>query len=174
MIRPHDPRRFVPEINAMNTNWSKILLFSLISFALGVIICCLCCQMWCGGGGCGRHGSCGRGEMSMHGGHGDMDCCKGEGHGMEGMHGGKGSCCKGMMEEGEKGSCCKGMADHGDADVEVVLEKIKSANFQGDTVVAIEGGTVNIHREGDKMEVKVEMADSASTGHEKKVVVIGK
>lgn len=35
-------------------------------------------------------------------------------------------------------------------------------NFQGDTTVAIDGGTVNVKRTGEKMEVKVELRDSVS------------
>ncbi len=67
------------------------------------------------------------------------------------MHGGagKGACCKGGHSEG-----------HGDANVHAVIMGLKDANFQGDTTIAIEGGTVNVQRTGDKMEVKVEMRDS--------------
>lgn len=125
----------------MNTNWAKILLFSLISFALGFAICCLCCL----GGGCHSGGSC---EMGMGGGHGSA-CA----------HGGGGAC----MHGGEgKAACCKG--GHGDAHsddgIHTIVSGLEAANFQGDTTIAIEGGTVNVQRTGDKMEVKVEMRDS--------------
>jgi len=130
----------------MNTNWSKILLFSLLSFALGFAICCMCCHHGCGGGSCG-HGA----EMGMaceHGGGGG--CVHGDGGSC--MHGGEGkmSCCKGGHGEGHG-------EDHG---VHAIVMSLKDANFQGDTTIAIDGGTVNVHRDGDKMEVKVEMRDS--------------
>ncbi|MEO8589223.1 MAG: hypothetical protein ABI432_07645 [Flavobacteriales bacterium] len=134
----------------MNTNWAKILLFSLISFALGFAICCMCCHHGCGGGGCERGGG-----MGMAGGscmHGDGGSC---------MHGGGGGCTHG--EEG-KMSCCKGGHGHGeghdDHGVHAIVMGLKDANFQGDTTIAIDGGTVNVHRDGEKMEVKVEMRDS--------------
>ena len=138
----------------MNSNWSKILLFSLLSFALGVIICCLCCRM-CGGGGCGDRDRCGRSEACMHG-EGMGGGCKGEGR--EGcMHGeDKGGCKHGGMEG--KGSCCK--MGHGDAAAHATIEKIKASDFEGDTTVMVEGGTVKIHKHGDDMKVEVEMTDS--------------
>lgn len=137
----------------MNTNWSKILLFSLLSFALGFVICCLCCRM-CGGGGChrggcGDHGGC---EMSASCGHGG------------GMHhgGGRGSCCAGVGHGHGEG---RGRDD--DHGVHAIVHQLEEANFQGDTTIAIDGGTVNVKREGDKTEVRVEVRDST----EKKVTV---
>ncbi|MBK9177003.1 MAG: hypothetical protein IPM46_11870 [Flavobacteriales bacterium] len=71
----------------MNTNWAKILLFTLLGFALGFIICCMTCGRCMGGGcegdscrsssACHAEASCGRG-----GGHGKKACCKGD----KGMH----------------------------------------------------------------------------------------
>jgi len=139
----------------MNTNWSKILLFSLLGFALGWLICCFTCR-GCHGSGCERDGRCEKGGMCAHGeGACDGSRCKG----MKG-HGGK-DCCKGMSAGEGKGACCKAMMGHGN-NVEVVIEKIKASNFQGDTTVAIDGGTVKIHKEGDQLKVEVEMKDSAS------------
>lgn len=128
----------------MNTNWSKILLFSLLSFALGVIICCLCCRM-CGGGGChkggcGKEMNCERGAGSgacMHGGEGKAACCKGGGHG-----------------EGH------GVGHHDDG-VRAIVQELEASDFQGDTIIAIGGGTVNVRRDGDRTEVKVEVRDSS-------------
>src|SRR5262245_24983865 len=115
----------------MNTNWSKILLFSLIGFVLGYLTCHLCSWHHGHRGSCGD--GCGKDEMCMNGG----SCCGGEGHGMGGcMHGGKGSCSMGMMEHEGKGACCAGMG-HGDEAAEATIEKIKASNFQGDTTVAI-------------------------------------
>ena len=62
------------------------------------------------------------------------------------------SCCKGGHGEGHA---------HGDAGVHAVIDGLKASNFQGDTTITIDGGTVNVKRTGDKMEVKVEMSDSA-------------
>lgn len=145
----------------MNTNWAKILLFSLLSFALGIVLCCLVCHR-CHGGGCGDEGSCRRSGSGMHEGscmHGEMG------------HGGKGACCKGMTEKEEKGACCKGMG-HGSANADAVIEKIKASDFQGDTTVTIEGGTVKIHKDGDQLKVEVEMKDSAHHGMEEKTVEV--
>lgn len=165
----------------MNTNWSKILLFSLLSFVLGWLVAHYVCRGHgrCGGGGCGGD------RMECHGGHmGDMggSCCKsGMGKGHAGcMHGGGGcgGSCKGKCDgacEGECGgtgmhhACCHG---GGDAEAHAVIEKIKASDFQGDTTVAIEGGTVTIHKEGDQMKVEVQMTDSAHHGMEEKTVEV--
>ncbi|MBS1583396.1 MAG: hypothetical protein JST66_14445 [Bacteroidetes bacterium] len=64
----------------MNTNWSKILLFSLLFGILGFVLGRMC-------GSCHRDAACGReGAMECHGeGHGKGACCKpGEHHGMAG------------------------------------------------------------------------------------------
>jgi len=50
----------------------------------------------------------------------------------------------------------------GDDKVHVIIDGLKEKNFQGDTTISIDGGTVNIKRTGDKMEVKVEMKDSVT------------
>ena len=77
-------------------------------------------------------------------------CCKG------GMHGeGKGACCMGEGHEGA--SCHMGM---GEDNVHVIIDGLKEKNFQGDTTISIDGGTVHVTRTGDKMEVKVEMKGS--------------
>ena len=120
----------------MNTNWAKIQLFSLLSFALGVVMCCLVCHH-CGGGGCERGGGCGD-EKSCHGGMGECS-----------HHGG-----------GEKAACCKGGGHgmgHGDDNVHVIVKELEGSNFQGDTTISIDGGTVIVHRMGDSTTVKVEM-----------------
>lgn len=121
----------------MNTNWAKILLFSLLSFALGIVICCLVCHQ-CGGHGNCHGGGCGK-EMSCHG-EGDAAACS--------HHGG-----------GEKAACCKGGGHgmHGDENVHVIVKELEGSNFQGDTTITIDGGTVNVHRMGDSTSVKVEM-----------------
>lgn len=123
----------------MNTNWAKILLFSLLGFALGFIVSCLTC------GGCMRgescSGSCNK-EMSCHGGgagcghaEGKAPCCKGAGHG----------------------------AGHGEANVHVIVKDLEKSGFQGDTTIAIEGGTVTINRTGDSTRVQVEMKEEQTT-----------
>lgn len=67
----------------MNTNWAKILLFTLLGFALGWIMSCLMCAPCmgrgdCGGGGCHGKSEC-RAEASCGhgGGHGKKACCNG-------------------------------------------------------------------------------------------------
>ncbi|MBK8338555.1 MAG: hypothetical protein IPK99_00385 [Flavobacteriales bacterium] len=89
----------------MNTNWSKILLFSLLSFALGVIICCLCCRI-CWGGSCHR-GGCGNEMACSQGGAACAHCAEG-----------KGACCKGGHGGEGKASCCKGGHGHAEGDSE--------------------------------------------------------
>lgn len=153
----------------MNTNWAKILLFSLLSFALGFIICCLTCGSCHRGGDChgGKEASC-HGGMSMcdHGG----SCCSGENSRCEKEgcdHKMGAACCKGHQEG--KMACCKGGhgMGHGDAEpgseagpsVQVIVKELEGANFQGDTTIAIEGGTVSVSRTGDSTMVKVEMRE---------------
>jgi hypothetical protein len=133
----------------MNTNWSKILLFTLLGFALGYIVCRLSCGNCHGGGGC--HGGM---EASCHGG---MSMCD---------HGG--TCCSGKDSHCEKagcdhkmgGACCKGGGhgtSHGEERVKVIVADLEKTGFQGDTTIAIEGGTVSVSRTGDSTLVKVEM-----------------
>ena len=52
------------------------------------------------------------------------------------------------------------MGKGGDASAHAVVEKLTAANLQGDTTVAIQGGTVQVGRHGGKVEVKGEMTDS--------------
>ncbi|MEO8066131.1 MAG: hypothetical protein ABI599_00420 [Flavobacteriales bacterium] len=135
------------------------LLFSIGGFFLG--------RHWSGcGHGCGDMGSCHGNAGCMHG-TGDMhgaSCCKG-GHG-EGMGHGEGagkSCCKGHGDEHGEGHG-EGMFEGNDDDqAHLIIKGLKDADFQGDTTIAIDGGTVHVKRDGHKMEVQVEMADSAKT-----------
>ena len=135
----------------MNTNWSKILLFSLLSFALGFLVARTCC----GGGGCHK------GDTTCHG---ESRCAEGGTCDKAGGdHPVGGACCKGEMHGEGKGACCKG--GHGEMSVgadkvHVIIDGLKEKNFQGDTTITIEGGTVNIKRTGEEMEVKVLMSDS--------------
>lgn len=76
-----------------------------------------------------------------------------------------GPCRKGV-KLGED-ACCKGGhgAGHGhmgtgDDKVHVIIDGLREKNFQGDTTINIEGGTVRIKRTGEEMEVKVLMSDS--------------
>lgn len=157
----------------MNNPWVKILVFGLL-FGIGGFLIGRCCGGGCHKGGCDKEAAChGKGACSEGGAEAGKDCCKGGGH-----HGGHGSCgkaqgsckgackgdcgghCGGACGEGGK-ACCKGMM-HGDDKAQVVIDGLVARNFQGDTTVAIDGGTVNVKRTGDKMEVKVEMRDSVS------------
>ena len=145
----------------MNPNRYKTLFFCLLSFLLGWAVSHFCCR-----GGC-HQGGCEKGGMECHGKsmceHGGGCCTEGSHCSMANCdHKMGGDCCKGghgMMHGGMKGGCCK-MGMGGDEKVHVILDGLKEKNFQGDTVIAIDGGTVNVSRRGDKMEVKVEMKDS--------------
>lgn len=44
-------------------------------------------------------------------------------------------------------------------DIQLIVESFDDADFEGDTVFAIPGGQVHIVRNGDEMEVEVEMTD---------------
>jgi len=115
----------------MNTNWSKILLFSLLFGAVGFVIGRMC------GHGCGHKGdACGpEAHACAPGGH---EAC------MEGGHG--------------RGACC--MDGHGDEDVHAMVMHLRSSGYQGDTVLTIDGGTVKVGLHGDKTTVEVERKDS--------------
>lgn len=142
----------------MNTNWSKILLFTLLGFALGWLVCCYTCNR-CGGGDC-HGGGCGK-EMSCHGGMSQCD------------HGGK--CCSGKDSQCDKagcdhkmgGACCKGGhgKGHGDEHVEVIVADLEKSGFQGDTTIALENGTVQVTRSGDSTTVKVEVHEEEMHEH---------
>lgn len=148
----------------MNTNWAKILLFSLLSFVLGFILSCLVCPLCMGGrGGCGKDmGGCQR----------QMSCCDADGHCEHG-----GSCCKAgghcdksdcdhaarMMGHGG-GACCGmsggkhgGGEGHHDRHVRSIVKDLEESGFQGDTTIAIAGGTVHVVMKGDSTEVRVKM-----------------
>lgn len=126
----------------MNTNWSKILLFSMLSFALGFAICCLCCGDGCDRGGCDREMNCAHSRASCHG---SASACAHDGN--------KGSCCKGGHGKGHG-------AGHDDHGVHAIVKDLEAANFQGDTTIAIDGGTVNIMRDGEHLKVQVNVQDS--------------
>lgn len=160
----------------MNSPWVKLLLVALLFTAIGFFIG-RHCGMWCGSGhGCGDRGSC---HASAGCGHGDAkggSCCKGGSGGSHGScKGGHASSCRHVGSEEHSGgkSCCKGGHgeghdhghgehghDDGDAQVHAIIDGLKSSNFQGDTTITIDGGTVNVKRAGEQMEVKVEMRDS--------------
>jgi hypothetical protein len=144
----------------MNSPWVKLLLVALLFTAIGFFVG-RHGGMCCGVNGCGDRGSChakagcdhadAKGGSCCKGGHGEAHgSCKG-GHADE--HGGGKSCCKGG-DAHDRGH------GHGDAHVHTIIDGLKSSNFQGDTTITIDGGTVNVKRTGDQMEVKVEMSDS--------------
>ncbi|MEZ4740586.1 MAG: hypothetical protein R2818_14795 [Flavobacteriales bacterium] len=137
----------------MNTNWIKILLFSLLFGIAGFFVGRTCMS------NCGDRGSC----------HAEMSGCS---KGGKCEHGG--GCCKAGGECSKKGcehaSKCghgghRGYPDgsvtqdemHGDSEVHRLVEQLEASNFQGDTSITIDGGTANIHRTDDKVEVKVEV-----------------
>lgn len=150
----------------MNTNWSKILVFGLLFGIAGYFI----------GRSCS--GACGRDRAGCHR---EMSCCDKDGNCVHG-----GSCCKpgghcekagcehaAMMESHGK-ACCKGghgHSEHGSSaagvEAEAIVHELKKSGFQGDTTIAISGGTVQVTRTGDKCEVRVNVQDSV-----KKEVVV--
>ena len=158
----------------MNNPWLKILVFGLL-FGIGGFLIGRCCGNGCGDrGGCHKEMSCCKDGQCEHGG----DCCKEGGkcakegcdHAamMGGCEHGKKACCKGEGHgRGHGEGHGEGDGDHmghaGEGQAHTVIQGLKDSNFQGDTTIAIEGGTVNMKRSGDKMEVKVEMKDSAGT-----------
>jgi len=162
----------------MNNPWFKVLVFSLLFGAVGFLL-----GRECGHGCRGRErGHCEKGATCHgesacdHGGaccteggtcdKADCDhtmggaCCKGHGMGHMGR-------CEGHGGEGMK-ACCKGMGHTAAEDeAQAAVDRIKASSFQGDTTVKITGGHVNIHKQGDKLEVMIELADSthAAAGH---------
>jgi hypothetical protein len=139
----------------MNTNWSKILVFGLL-FGIAGFFIGRCAR------GCGDRGGC----------HKPMACCDKDGNCEHG-----GTCCKpggqcdkagcdhAAMMEGHGKACCKGKGGHGHGDgpgdeAEAIVKQLKDAGFQGDTTVAITGGTVQVIRNGDRCEVRVNVQDS--------------
>ncbi len=149
----------------MNTNWSKILLFSLLSFALGFLVARTCC----GGGGCHKGGGACHGESRCE--HGGGCCAEGGTCDKEGCdHTMGGSCCKdGGHGEGKGAHCGGHHAGHGHGDrhgegheehIHAIVHSLKDAGFQGDTLIKEGDCTITIGLHGGKTEVKVEMNDS--------------
>lgn len=144
----------------MNSPWVRLLLIALVCGAIGFFLgrttrgCGGCSK---GRASCHAEASCGHGGGHGASCHGGGACCKGGGHGGDGCCKGKASCEHGGHGE-HHGHAMHG--GHGEDKVHVVIQDLKAKNFQGDTTVAIEGGTVQVKRTGEQMEVKVEMSDS--------------
>ena len=145
----------------MKTNWTKLLVVCLLVGLAGFFL-----GRWCAG-------SCGNKGAACHR---PMACCDKDGNCEHG-----GTCCKpggqctkadcdhAAMMEGHGKACCKGghhghHAHHGgtgaEAAVEDIVLRLKEGDFEGDTTIAINGGTVNVIRNGERMEVRVNVADS--------------
>jgi hypothetical protein len=143
----------------MSSNIYKNIVLIIVGVLLGWLICRFCCN-GCGGGGCEKGGAACHKSMCEHGG----ACCSGEGKcdKADCDHKMGGACCKGGGHGEGKAACNHGGHGdmHADDKVHVIIDGLKEKNFQGDTVIAIDGGTVHVTRTGDKMEVKVEMKDS--------------
>lgn len=138
----------------MNSPWVRLLLIALVCGAIGFFL----------GRSCRGCGGCEKGRSSCHA---EASCGHGGGHCKDKAacsHGESGGCCKG------KASCChsgRGEHDghgmhggHGEDKAHIIIQELKTKNFQGDTTISIEGGTVHVKRTGEQMEVKVEMTDS--------------
>lgn len=139
----------------MNSPWVRLLLVALVCGAIGFFLGRSC--MGCGGCSKGRS-SC-RAEASCgHGGGQGASCCKDKAACRQGGGHHEGGCCKGKAACGHGGHGENGA--HGEDKAHIIIQDLKAKNFQGDTTIAIEGGTVHVKRTGDQMEVKVEMTDS--------------
>ncbi|HEX2618207.1 MAG TPA: hypothetical protein VHL57_11740 [Flavobacteriales bacterium] len=138
----------------MNTNWTKILLFSLLFAAIGFILGRVCGH-GCGSGGCERgQAECHGKSMCAHGG----SCCTEGGH-----------CDQAGCDHQMGGACCKmdghggGHGDHhghSDPDVQGMVHKLRESGYQGDTVLTYPDCTVKVGIHGDKTMVEVERKDS--------------
>ena len=58
----------------------------------------------------------------------------------------------------------------GSEDVQVIVKSLEGDDFKGDTTIAIEGGEIQISRNGEEMEVEVEITDDGEGRVEKKVI----
>lgn len=159
----------------MNNPWLKILVFSLLFGAVGFLLGKQC------GGGCGKdRGQCERGMGCSNGGEGkcDKEGCDHPGS-MDGAGMGHGKACTGVCKGKCDGSCggsCGGhggrasacCAGHGSDPAKEIVAKLEAANFQGDTTIAVPGGTVKVNRKGTRTEVMVDIKDSVKV--EEKVV----
>lgn len=144
----------------MNTNWSKILVFGLL-FGIAGFFIGRCCGKDCGGdrGGCHKQmACCDKDGNCEHG----SSCCK------PGGKCEKAGCDHAARMDGHGKACCKGghgkghhADDHAaDTEAEAIVQRLKDAGFQGDTTIAITGGTVNVVRNGERTEVRVNVQDS--------------
>ncbi len=51
------------------------------------------------------------------------------------------------------------VSDGGSEDIQVIVKKLEGEDFEGDTVLTIPGGEVRMIRNGDGLEVEVEMEE---------------
>ena len=59
----------------------------------------------------------------------------------------------------------------GEDEVMVIVKSLESEDFEGDTVLTIPGGQLRMVREGDEMQVEVEMESSSDSESGEQVVV---
>lgn len=125
----------------MNTNWAKILLFSLIGFALGFLVCKFAFN---GNHHCNGHGACASAASCCNGGYDNENCCK---------HGHARVC-------GEKEGNGEDHSERpGDAAAEKIVSDLEKVDFKGDTTITIDGGKVHVVRSAENIRVDVEMKD---------------
>ena len=48
------------------------------------------------------------------------------------------------------------LGEHGGEEM-IIVKELQDSNFEGDTIIAIEGGEIKITKDGDEMNVEVEM-----------------
>jgi len=127
----------------MDNQWTKILLFSILSLVLGFIL--------------------GKVTSSQRG-------CHRNAHGMHTE-----------MHEGEKKSVRTIMwksDDHeneAEGEIEAIIEDVEDSDFEGDTVIKVEGANISISKENGELKVNaninVEVEDEEGN-RKKKVIVI--
>lgn len=86
-----------------------------------------------------------------------------------------------MMSDGENmwvdkhGDHMIMMEGHGGEEM-IIVKELENSNFEGDTVITIEGGEIKISKDGDEMNVEVEMTKEGdeTEEREKEVKIIKK
>ena len=82
--------------------------------------------------------------------------------GHKGGHGKEVRIQKMMLEDGTMSGS--------EGEVKVIVETLDGSDFKGDTTIVIDGGEINISKNGEEMEVEVEMSDDGSQRIEKKII----
>ncbi len=128
----------------MNTNWAKILLFSLIGSALGFLVCKV---GFSGNNKCNGHSMCATASSYGHGEELGQYCCM------------RGRDVHSLNNEDH-------IEHSGDAKAERFVSDLEKVDFVGDTAMAIDGGKVRVVRSVDNLSVHVDMVGKESVEKE--------